>query len=123
MGLLLQQDLIPGAAVDGEGDLIAHGTRRQEEGRLLAQEFRHHLLEQVDHRVFPQLLVAHVRFAHEPPHRRRGAGHGITEQVDRYHSIFSMVRSAIRRGTIVAVRHTTAIRSAAKMSAGVIATG
>jgi hypothetical protein len=102
MAELLEQDLVPGAAVDRECNLVAHRARRQKQCRLFAEELGHGFLEQIDGGIFPKLLVPDFRFTHEPAHGCRGTGDRVAEQIDRYHSILSTVRRAIRSGIMVA---------------------
>ena len=120
MAELLEQDLITGAAVDRERNLVAHRSGRQKERRLLAEELGHGILEQIDGGIFPKLLVPDFRFTHEPAHGRRRTGDGVAEQVDRYHSILSTVRRAIRSGIMVAATQVTTTTAPAATSSAVV---
>ena len=123
MAELLEQDLITGAAVDRERNLVAHRSRRQKERRLFAEKLGDGFLEQIDGGIFPKLLVPDFRFTHKPAHGRGGTGDGVTEQIYRYHSILSMVRKAIRSGTMVAVTHVSTIIAPAAISSAVVCPG
>ena len=68
MRRLVQDDLVARAAVHREGDLVAHRPARQEERGLLAQQSGDHVLQAIDRRVFPLLLVAHLRLGHGLAH-------------------------------------------------------
>jgi hypothetical protein len=110
--------------VDGECHLVAHRSGGEKESRLFAEELGHGFLEQVDGGIFPKLLVPDFRFTHEAAHGRRGTGDGVAEEIYRYHSILSMVRRAIRRGTMVAARQvSTTITPVAASSAVVLVEG
>jgi hypothetical protein len=78
----VQQDLVPRPAVHGEGDLIAHRARGEEERRLLSQEVGHHLLQLVDGRILPLLFVPHLRLAHRPAHGCGRAGDRVGVEID-----------------------------------------
>ena len=86
MRRLVQDDLVARAAVHRERHLIAHGAGGQEQGRLLAEQRRDHLLEPVHRRVLELLLVAHLGLAHEAAHGGRRTGDGVAAKVDRFHS-------------------------------------
>jgi hypothetical protein len=79
----VEQHFVAGLGVDFDGDLVAHRTGRQEDGRLLAEQLGHHLLEQVDRRVLALLLVAHLGRAHEGAHRGRGPCLRVAVEVNR----------------------------------------
>jgi hypothetical protein len=76
------QHLLTGPAVHAQGDLVAHGPGGQEDGRLLAEQVGHHLLQEIHGRVLVLLLVAHLRLAHEAAHLGGGARHGVAVEID-----------------------------------------
>jgi hypothetical protein len=119
MRLLLEQDLVTRAAVHRKCHLIAHGAGRKEEARLLAQEIGHHVLQEIDGRIFALLLVAHFGFRHSSSHRGSRTGNGVAEQVYAYHSIDSILRSARRSGTMVAAMQMHATRTPEATSPGI----
>ena len=82
MGGVVQDNLVPGFAMDPEGNLIAHGARGHEHGRLLAQQLRHHGAKLVDGRVFELLFVAYFRLRHGLAHGGRGFGVGVAVQIN-----------------------------------------
>jgi hypothetical protein len=76
-----------GVARPGEGaqgDLIGHGSRRDEQGRLLAGQQRVRLLQEVDGRILAVFVVAHFGLGHGPPHLGSRAGDGVRTQVDQH---------------------------------------
>ena len=60
----------------------------------------------IDRGIFPLLFVADFGVTHESAHVRGRAGDRVAEEIDSYHSILSMVRRPIRRGTMVAPTQT-----------------
>ena len=81
MGHRMGENLIAGAAMGENGDLVAHRARRQEHRRLLAEEVCHAGAEGVDRRILAALLVADLGGHHRRPHRRARARLGVREQV------------------------------------------
>ena len=82
VGCFIHDDLIARPAVDAEGDLIAHGPRRQVDGILFAQKIADHFHQSVDRRIFLLLFVSHFGFGHEFPHSLSGFCDRIAEEVD-----------------------------------------
>ena len=74
--MLLGDQHVAGAAVELQRDLVRHRRGRQEQRALLAEQRRGALLQRVDRRVLPQLLVADLRrgdrLAHPAGRPRRG---------------------------------------------------
>src|SRR5262249_27347756 len=76
------EQFVAGLGVDLYGDLVRHGARRHEQGRLFAQEGGDAVLESVDGWVFIENVVADLCRLHGGPHGRRRLSHGIAAQVD-----------------------------------------
>ena len=87
------------------------------------QQLGDHVLQEIDGGIFSLLLVAHLRIAHEPAHGGRWAGDGVTEEIDLYHSMFSILLRPSRKGMSVAAAQMTNTAAPAAMSSGVIGTG
>ena len=78
----IEQDLVAGAGVDLDRDLVAHRPRREIQRRLHPEQAGDHLLEEVDRRVLPALLVPDLGGAHVRAHLRGRSGLGIAVQVN-----------------------------------------
>ena len=103
---LADDDLVAGARLRRDGELVAHRAARHEERRLLARDARHLLLEGVHGRVVAEDVVAHLGAGHGLAHRGRGAGDGVAAQVDHR-------RATLPRRQPDAVAESRALRSAA----------
>src|SRR4029077_10620085 len=82
MTISLSQEFVAGPAVDSDSALVAHRTRGNEKRRGLSQHFGDSLLEPPHGGIFVEYVVAHFRRGHRLSHRRRGAGHRITAEID-----------------------------------------
>ncbi len=80
--MLLGEQLVARLAVEPERDLVRHCRRRDIDGLFLPEKLSRPLLEQVDGRVFPLLLVADLRGRHRLAHRRARLRLGIRPEVD-----------------------------------------
>ena len=78
----IRDDLVAGAAMNQECNLVAHRAGGQEDGGLLAQKRRHFFAERVYARVLVALFVAYRRFGHRAAHFRAGPGLGIAVKID-----------------------------------------
>ena len=65
-----------------KGDLVGHGARRHEERGRLAHPCRERLLQRAHRGVLPVVVVTHHGLGHGAAHGGRGAGDGVTAQVD-----------------------------------------
>ena len=75
-------DLVARPRQHAQRHLVGHRARRQPERRLLAQQLRAALLQQVRRRVLAVLAVAHRGGGHRRAHGVGGAGDGVGTQVD-----------------------------------------
>ena len=80
--VLLDEQRIARAAEDVQRDLIRHGRSRQEDGLLVPEELGSSLLELVDGRILPLLLVAHGGVRDRVTHRARRLGQGVGAEID-----------------------------------------
>ena len=80
---LVGDDLVTQAAMDSDGDLVAHGAARQEDRIFLAQELADPLAQPLDGGVFVFLLVADFGFGHGFAHAGGGLGFGVAVKVDK----------------------------------------
>src|SRR6266511_6354445 len=96
-----------GPDVQADGDLVAHRPRGKEQRRVLAEKLGHPLLQRVDGRVEPALLVADLRLRHRPAHGLGGPGLGVGVQVDRVaHAGRTLASAAFRwRSTSLRTKH------------------
>ena len=85
----LGDHLVARTAEDMNGDLVAHGARRQKDRGFLAEQRRHSFAERVDGGVIVTLLVAHRRFGDGTAHPGSGPGLGIAVEID--HDIVSVL--------------------------------
>src|SRR3954466_15315827 len=83
MGTLLADDLLAGAGVDLDGDLVPHAAAGNEDGGLAREYLGGAMLEPIDGRVFAIHVIADLGFRHGATHLRRWASDGVTAQVDR----------------------------------------
>ena len=72
--VLLRDEHVARPAVQLQRDLVGHRRGRQEERALLAEQLGDPLLQLVDGRVFPHLLVADDRCRDGGAHPRRSVG-------------------------------------------------
>ena len=79
---LMRQDLVAGPAMHQRRCDVAHGARRHEDRRLLAEQVGDALAQLVDGRIVADLLVADLGPRDRLAHRGRGAGLGVRQQVD-----------------------------------------
>ncbi len=82
MRAAMGQDFIARPAMGQGRRDVAHGARRHEHGRLLAEQAGDPLAQQIHGRVIADLLVADLRPRHRLAHCRRRARLRIREQVD-----------------------------------------
>ena len=71
------EQLVARLRVDADADLVGHRARRNEHGRLLAQQLGRPGLETLDGRVFAEDVVADLRLGHRPPHPGRRLRHRV----------------------------------------------
>ena len=69
---------------NAQGDLVGHGPGGDEQCRLLTGQAGEYLLQAVDGRILPVLVVADLGVGHRPAHRRGGPGDGVGAQVDQH---------------------------------------
>ena len=72
----------PGRQCVEDRNLVAHGARRQEHRRLLAEQRRHAVAQRVHGGIVAVLLVAQLGRHHRRLHRRRRARLGVGIEVD-----------------------------------------
>src|SRR5262249_52493556 len=77
------EQLVARLGMDANGDGVRHGSRRHEQGGLLAQQSGHALLQPVDRRVLAEDVVADLGGGHRCSHAGRWPGHGIAAQVEK----------------------------------------
>ena len=65
-----------------DGDLVGHRARGHPQRRLLAQQRRHAFLQQVDGRIFAELVVADRRGGHRRAHGGGRPRDGVGSQID-----------------------------------------
>ena len=80
--VLLRDQDVARAAVELERDLVRHRRRRQEDRALLAEQLGDALLQLVDGRVLPHLLVADLGCGDRGAHARRRPGDGVGAKID-----------------------------------------
>ena len=80
--LLLRDEHVPRPRVELQRDLVRHRRGRHEERRLLPEERRGALLEEVDGRVLAPLLVADVRGGDRRTHPVRRPRGGVRTKID-----------------------------------------
>ena len=85
--VLLRDQDVPGAAVELERDLVRHRRGRQEDRALLAEQLGDALLQLVDARILPHLLVADLGCGDRGAHARRRPGDGVGAQIDHGQSL------------------------------------
>ena len=69
---------------DPQGDLIGHGPRRDEQGRLLAGQLGEGLLQEIDRRILSVLVIANLGLRHGPAHLCCRSGDSVGAQVDQH---------------------------------------
>ena len=94
-----QQLVAAGADVQPEADPVAHRAAREEQARLVPEQLGHPILEAVDGRVLPLLLVTHLRAGDGLAHAVGGACLRVAVEVDQRHRQPSSRRSAAIRST------------------------
>ena len=85
MRVVADQHRVPGTGRRRDGRLVAHRSRSDEEGRLFAREFRRHLLQPIDGRIFSVDVVSDFGRGHRFSHRFGRLGDGVAAQIDRLH--------------------------------------
>ena len=75
-------DLVPRSAVGGDGDVVAHGTGRQEKGSLLAHQLGGPFAQPIDGGILAPLLVSHLGLGHGMAHPGSRACRGVADQID-----------------------------------------
>src|SRR6185295_2275424 len=83
MAPLLEDDLLPGAGVDADGDLVALRPRGNEDRGLHPEALGDACLEPAHGWVLAVDVVAHLGLGHRAAHARRRAGDGVGAEVDR----------------------------------------
>ncbi len=84
VGAGLAEDLLPVLGVELDGDLIAHGAGRDEEGGLALEDLGGGALEAIDGGVFGVDVVADLGRGHGLAHGGGGLGDGIAAKIDRH---------------------------------------
>ena len=82
VGALLGEQLVARLAVEPERDLVRHRRRGDVDGLLVTEKLSRPLLEQVDGRVFPLLLVADLGRRHRLAHCWRRLRLSVRPEVD-----------------------------------------
>ena len=82
VGSLGGNDFVSWSAVGGDGDLVAHGAGRHEQGRLLAHQLGGSFAEPIDAGILAPLLVSHLGFGHGTAHPGSRACRGVADQID-----------------------------------------
>ena len=75
-------DLVAHAALGGQRNLIAHGSRGQEECGFFAQQGSDPGCQRIDTGILAALFVADRGVEHRFAHAPGGAGCGITDQIN-----------------------------------------
>ncbi len=79
---LIGDDLVTRPAMDRQGDLIAHGPRRQKYRRLFAQQLGNHAAQPIGCRILAGLLIPGLRSRHSGQQLGGGPGFRIAIKLD-----------------------------------------
>jgi hypothetical protein len=93
--VLLADHLVARLTVKPERNLVRHRGRRDVDGLLVTEELSDSVLEQVDGRVFPPLLVPDLGLGDRLPHPGGRLGLRIRPEID--HAVILAERAAPRR--------------------------